>query len=350
MTFQRVSLQAVNVFTRQLMTLLRAGIPLLGGLDAVSQQTTHPRFRAAIQSVASAIRGGATLSASLAQHGDVFSPVYVQMVRTGESAGTLDQILERLARIGEQELTLRRRIAQALRYPQLVVAVMGAAILVLITFVIPRFHALYSRFGHELPWATRVLAALGNFIRQEFLLVGVLAALTVYGTSRWIRTPAGAIRWDRWRLKWPVFGPLLQKIILARACRTLAMLVKSGLPILDALALVRDSCGNLILAQSFDRLRRSVNEGRGLADPMRADPLFLPMVVQMVAIGEQSGALDELLLRVAEYYDEEIQLTIDNLTSLIEPLLILLLGGMILIVALAVFLPMWNMIRIFRPH
>jgi type II secretory pathway component PulF len=346
--FKKVSLDELNLFTTQLLTLQRAGLPILLSLSAVNKQTRNEYFNSVIQQVITDIEGGGGLSSALANHPDVFNDLYVNMIKAGESSGALDDMLQRLAQLGEDELLMRSRVKSAVRYPMIVVATIFIALFVVLGFVIPKFATLFSSFKVQLPLPTRILLGLSGFITKFWFLVLIMIAGAVFGFIKFINGKQGRPIWDRFKLKLYVFGQLNLMIIMARFCRVASILLKSGLPILQILELVKKTVGNVIVERSIDNIKDSVAEGKGISEPMKVSALYPPIVVQMVAIGEETGKVDELLMRVAEYYDSQIDYMLKNLTTLIEPILIFFLGGIVLVMSLAIFLPMWDMAQLFR--
>jgi MSHA biogenesis protein MshG len=257
-------------------------------------------------------------------------------------------MLQRLAQLGEDELLMRSRVKSAVRYPMIVVATIFIALFVVLGFVIPKFATLFSSFKVQLPLPTRILLGLSGFITKFWFLVLIMIAGAVFGFIKFINGKQGRPIWDRFKLKLYVFGQLNLMIIMARFCRVASILLKSGLPILQILELVKKTVGNVIVERSIDNIKDSVAEGKGISEPMKVSALYPPIVVQMVAIGEETGKVDELLMRVAEYYDSQIDYMLKNLTTLIEPILIFFLGGIVLVMSLAIFLPMWDMAQLFR--
>lgn len=346
--FDKVSLEELNLFTRQLVTLQRAGLPLLLSLGALREQTSNACFKSVIREITTDIEGGNSLSVALSNHPNIFNELYVNMVKAGEAAGTLDDMLERLAQLGEDELLMRSRIKSAVRYPMIVVVTLVIAFFVIVGFVLPRFAALFAGFKITLPLPTRILLGTSVFMKRFWFLVLIVIIGGIIGFLRFINSKTGRPIWDNFKLKVFVFGQLILMITMSRFSRVTAVLLKSGLPILHILDLVKKTVGNVIIERSIEHIKSSVAEGKGISEPMKVSRLFPPMVVQMVAIGEETGKIDELLLRVADYYDSQIDYTLKNLTTLIEPILIFFLGLMVLVMSLAIFLPMWNMVQLFR--
>ncbi len=347
---RRVKSSDINMLTRQLFVLEKAGIPLLSSLRAVREQVTSKELKALLDQVAKDIEAGATFSSALERHPQVFGQIYVSLVRAGEVSGRLSEILERLAYLGEHEEKVRNRINAALRYPMIVVVSILIAFCILITAVVPRFVNLYSQFNAALPLPTRILLGINTLLTKYWWLLLILAGIAFFLVRNFITTPKGRLFWDYWKLKVPVFGPLVHKLIMSRFTRLVGTLVKSGIPIMQVLDLVSLSLGNAVLTQSIEVIKHSVNEGKGITGPMRASGMFPAVVLQMVATGEETGKLDELLMFVSDYMDMEIDITIANLIVLIEPVLILFLGLSVLFMALGIFMPIWGMMNLFRSH
>jgi len=346
--FGRVKDEDMILFTRQLATLLKAGLPLLSGLDAIASQTSSKILKDTISVIMKDIEAGTNFSGALSKHPKIFPSIYVNMVKTGEASGLLDDIMTRLAELQEYDLEINTKIKSAVRYPILAFSTLIVAFFVLVIFVIPRFAALFERFDLELPLATRMMLFIYDAITNWWYVVLVMAAVSVFLFIRLINLPSGRKIWDSFKLKFPVFGPLLFKIYMARFARTMAILIASGINVLETLDLTADIVGNAIISNAVKAIREGIIEGAGLANPMKVSKLFTPLVIQMVAIGEETGKLDELLTRASEHYDQQINYTMKNLTTLIEPLLIFVLGAMVLVVAIAIFLPMWNLVYIYK--
>ncbi len=346
--FKRVAFSDLNVFTRQLYTLQKAGLPLLTSFRALREQTSNPTLKDAIGQMSREIESGASFSAALERYPRIFNSIYVNMVKAGEISGRLSENLERLAVLGEHEEKIRLRIQAATRYPMIVVTALLIGFLVLITFVVPRFTNLYSKHQAVLPLPTRILIAINYAIVNywwAFLLIAIAGYLIL---KRFLNTKEGAVWWDRLKLKTPIFGPLLLHIVMSRFCRITSTLLHSGVPILQILDLGSEGIGNRVISQTIQTIKDGVNEGRGMAEPMKLSGVFPPIVVEMVSVGEATGKTDELLLHVSDYYDSQVDYTINNLVSLIEPVLILFLGLTVLLMALGIFMPMWNMMNLFK--
>jgi len=341
-----VGLEDLILFSRQLSTLVSAGIPLLRSLDALSEQTENKRMKEVIDTIRNDIQGGSTLSDALGRHPKVFSALYIGMVHAGETAGTLDEILDRLAGLNEHEKDTRSRIKEATRYPKIVVISISAAFIVLVNFVVPRFAKMFSNFKATLPLPTRIMIGISHAFREYWFVMIIAASLVILGFRWYKNTEFGRLKWDGLMVRIPVFGPLFLKITMSRFTNILGMLIRSGVPILDALKIASATTGNVVISREVDKLRESVREGSGLSRQLRQSGVFTPMVVQMISVGEESGKMDEMLAKVSQYYELEIEYTIKNFATLIEPALIITIGGMVLFLALGVFLPMWDMARV----
>ena len=346
--FRRLKASEINAFTREFYTLTKAGLTVLASLEVIAEQDRNPFLREIVNGLLTSIRGGASVSESLARYPKTFNALYINMISAGEASGRLEQILERLIYIGEAEEKLGMRVKAALRYPTIVFFAIITAFLILCNFIIPRFAQLYASRSVELPLPTRMLLGIQYVTSHYGWLVVIVLVLLVYGVIRFKKTPWGALLWDRWALKFPVFGPLILKADMSRFARIMAMLIQSGIPALRALEIAYGSAQNRVVANAIDSIRVSVTDGSGMTQPMRASGIFPPSVVRMVRVGEETGKIDELLLKVSEYYDMQVEYTVSNLTVLIEPMLIVMLGGMVMVLALGMFLPMWNMISLFQ--
>ena len=348
-SFKRVGPEELAVFTRQLYSLQKSGIPLLPSLEAIAFQTKSQYFKTIIEKLSLDIKGGASFSEALKKHSRIFDEVYCSMIKSAEASGRLVEILERLSGLIEQDIDTRARIKSATRYPIIAFVSLCLGFLIVVTFVVPRFASIYGQFNAVLPLPTRILIAINLVIQKFWFLSVVIVAIAVFLFLRFINSKQGRPAWDSFKLKVYIIGPLLEMLIMSRFARIMAILLKSGVPILEILDLTKSTAGNAIISRAIENIRESVKQGKGLSEPMKVSGLFPPIVVQMVAIGEQTGKVDELLLNVADYYDRESGYMIKNLTTYIEPLLIFVLAIMVLVMALAIFMPMWNLIRVFRP-
>ncbi|MFH0762591.1 MAG: type II secretion system F family protein [Candidatus Omnitrophota bacterium] len=345
---RKIKSSDLNMFTRQLATLQKAGLPILSSLKALREQAVNRALREIIGQVLRDIEGGSSLSSALSRHPKVFNALYVNMVNSGETGGMLGQVLERLADLGEHDDKIRMRIMAATRYPVIVVIAMALGFLVLVTVVVPRFSRIYAQFTTALPLPTRILIGVQYAVTRFWWLMILVIAALFFGFNKFINTKQGRFLWDNFKLKVPVFGALVVKLSMSRFARLTGTLMRSGVPILKILELSAGGAGNIVISRVIDNIRASVNEGKGMTEPMRASGVFPPVVVQMVSAGEETGKVDELLLHVSDYYDAQAEYIISNLTSLIEPILILVLGSGVLFMAMGIFLPMWNVMSLFK--
>lgn len=338
----------LNIFTRQFFALQKAGLPLLSSLNALREEAHNTVLKEVIGQLIREVEAGSNLSSALERHPRVFNNLYVNLVRSGETTGKLAEALERLANLGEHEEMIRLRIKAAMRYPIIVVITIIIGFLVLTTLVMPRFARVYSQFNTVLPLPTRLLLGVNYAVRNFWWLLIIIFAVGIFLVRKFIATEKGRFLWDNLKLKLPIFGPLLLKLTMSRFSRVVGTLMRSGVPILQILELVSESVGNTVVSRTIDNIKVSVNEGKGMLEPMKISGMFPPVVIQMVSVGEETGKVDELLLHVSDYYDSQIDYTINNLVSLIEPILILVLGCAVLFMALGVFLPMWNLMSLFK--
>lgn len=341
----RVQPVELLMFSRQISTLMRAGVPILRALAGLQESATGERMRATLQEVRRSLESGIGLSLSLAQHPAVFSGFYVALVRVGEMTGRLDEIFLRLFRHLEFEQFMRQQVRAALRYPAFVVAAMVAAIAVINVMVIPAFAEVFRQAGAALPLPTRVLLATSRFTVDHglSLLAGAVAAVVLL--RAWIATPDGRLVWDRWMLRLPVAGTILHKAMLARFARSFALSLRSGVPVAQALSVVAQTVDNQHIARKIDGMRASVERGESVLRAAAVSGVFTPVVLQMVAVGEETGALDEMMDEVADLYGNDVQYELRTLGQQIEPILVVFLGVLVLVLALGVFLPVWDLGR-----
>ena len=338
-----VPLKALARFTRQFSAMTSAGLPLIQCLDILGDQTEHPNLKKAILQVAADIQGGGTLADSLSKHRHIFSELYCHMIAAGEAGGILDSILLRLAEYQEKADALRRKIKGAMTYPAIVAFVAVAAVIILMVFVVPIFAGLFTDSGNELPTPTKVVMGVSDFFRQWiFAILGALG-LAAFGLYRYYKTDKGRERIDQIKLKAPVFGDLERKSCISRFSRTLGTLLNAGVSIIDALQVTARTAGNKILEIGIYKTLESISGGQTIADPLKTTGVFPPMVIQMIAVGERTGGLAEMLTKIADFYDDEVDAAVDTLTSLIEPMVIVVLGGIIGAVLVAMYLPMFEM-------
>lgn len=341
--FEKIKPTDVAVLTRQLATLVKAGIPLVEALGAVSDQIEKPKLRRVIAKIRQDVSEGATLAGAVSKHPEAFSPLFPNMIRAGEASGTLDQVLTRLAEFTEASVKLRQKIKGAMMYPIIMVVVGGLILTGMFIYVIPQITQIFADTGQELPWVTRLVIATSDFLRDWALLVFGLLIAGIWGFRRWKKTEKGRNKWDRLKLKFPVFGPLFLMVGVARFTKTLATLLRSGVPLLTALDICKAVLENALLVQTVEDTRIAVKEGANLADPLKRSGQFPPMVTHMIAIGERSGALDEMLEVVSEAYESQVEARISGLTTLLEPIMIVGMGVTVAIIVFAVLMPILQM-------
>ncbi len=344
--FARVKLSNLIVFTRQFATLFSAGVPIGTILERLSQQAANPKLKDTVEIIKNDVNGGMSLSEAFSKHSSIFSPLYVNMLKVGEESGTLDIVLDRLASILETELDTKNKIKTATRYPKMVISAIVVAFIIIITFVIPKFVSLFTHFGAKLPLPTRILIGINYVFHHYWWMVLIAVVALVFAFKEYKKTENGKYNIDKYVLKMPVIGSLIHKIYVSRMIRILGLLYKSGITIIDSLSIVSNVTGNVIAKQAVDEIRKDVEGGTTIATPFSKSSFFPNVVSDMVSVGEETGRLDEMLFKAADYYDEEIDYAIKNLSSAIEPILLVFIAGMVLVLALGVFLPMWNMINV----
>ena len=338
------SIEDLVLFTRQLHTVVKAGLPFLSGLRGIAASTQQPVLREALSDIVMHLHTGRELSECLSRHPEIFPELYVQVVRVGESTGTLERSLAELAQYLQEDKIVKDAISSALRYPMMVVIAIALAIGIITTFVIPRFAPLFEILGDDIPLPTLILLGASTFAAENGLAVIATLALTIFGLNRYAQTPPGRRLFDRFKLRLPVVGTLVLQGSIARVLRSLSISLNAGLPMIEALSTIARTAGNAIVAEKVLMIRDAVERGDSMQRALAAAELFPPLVLQMVSTGEETGAMPEMLAEVADYYQRETSNSLKNLTAMIEPLLVIAVGGIVLILALGVFLPMWNMI------
>jgi type II secretory pathway component PulF len=345
---QKVKLEEIILFSQQLSTLYKAGLPLLSGLESISQQVRNKKFRKILEEVRKQIEGGSTLHGAMSKYPEVFSKIYINMVRAGETSGMLGESLDRFVTLSDREMRTRQRVKEATRYPKIVAISLMIAFAVLIAFVIPRFAQVFAQFKTPLPLPTRVMIGINDLFQTYWFLILAIVLGIPTVLKRYLQTEKGKYFWDRLKMRIPVFGSLFLKIALSRFAYTFSMLNQSGIPILQTLEITSTTTNNMTLSKSIEEISRKVKEGSNLSDAMRETGMFTSLIIQMVSVGESSGTLDSMLMRIIEYYDIEVDNTIKRISTYIEPFLTLFLGVAVLLMALAIFLPWWNMAKLFR--
>jgi type II secretory pathway component PulF len=346
--FQKIKPEEIIVFSQQLSTLYKAGLPLLSGLKGLRDQTLNQRFKEILEEINLQVEGGNTLFGAMSKYPGVFSAVYLNMIRAGETSGRLGESLDRFVTLADRELRSRQKVKEATRYPKIVVFSVIMAFVVLLAFVIPRFAQVFAQFKTTLPLPTRIMIGVNNLFQNYWYLILPVFLLAPILLKRYIQTEKGRVFWDRLKTRIPGFGRLFIIAALSRFAHTFVMLNKSGIPILQTLEITSTTLNNVVISQSIEEISRLVREGRSLADAMRESGRFTSLVIQMVGVGETTGTLDEMLIRITEYYDVELENAIKKMTTYIEPALTLFMGIVVLFLALAIFLPWWNMATLFR--
>jgi type IV pilus assembly protein PilC len=341
-----VKLDDLVVFSRQLATMVNAGIPLVGSLDALQEQIENKSFKVVIRRVRDDIEGGSSLSESLSRQPNVFSPFFINMVKAGESSGNLDEILDRVAVYMEKTIALVRKVKSSLIYPAVVVLMAILINTFLIVKVVPTFESIFATIGVELPTPTKILIAISHLIRRQLFALVVGLVVFFVALSRIIRTDKGRLIFDTLLLKMPVLGPLLKKVAITRFSRTLSTLQKSGVSILAALEIVGKTSGNKVIEAAVMKTKRSIKEGESIAQPLTDSRVFPPMVTRMISVGEQTGKLEEMLGKVADFYESEVDAAVSGLTSLIEPLIIAFLGLVVGGIVVSMFLPIVKLVQV----
>ncbi len=338
-----VKLAELVLFTRQLATMIQSGIPLMQSFDILSEQTENRQFKKIITQVKESISAGSSLSDAMAKHPKAFSTLFVNMVKAGESSGALDDIMERLASYLEKTDSLIRKVRSAMIYP-LVVSIMAVLItLVLMLKVVPVFKSIFADFGGELPLPTQVLIQVSDLLIHTFFVWFSAAVGAVFLARKYLKTDKGQLYFDEFKLKMPVFGSIFRKVAVSKFTRTLATLIKSGVPILGALEIVAKTSGNRVIENAVVKVRISIREGENITDPLAKSRVFPPMVVRMISVGEQTGELEKMLTKIADFYDDQVDAAVSGLTSIIEPLVIAFLGVFIGGIVICMFLPIFKL-------
>ena len=340
---KKVNQKSVAIFTRQLATMIDAGLPLVQSLEILSSQQDNKAFKDILRGIKEDVEGGSTFAGALKKHPAAFNELYTNLVVAGEEGGILDNILNRLASYIEKSEALKKKVKSALVYPATIIAVAVIVVMILMIFVIPVFETMFKSAGNALPLPTLIVVALSKMVKKYILMVIPAVILFFYLFKKYYQTQNGRAIIDRLLLKLPVFGLLFKKIAVARFSRTLGTLVSSGVPILDGLTIVSRTAGNKTIETAILNARASIREGETIAEPLGRSSIFPPMVIQMISVGESTGALDSMLSKIAEFYEEEVDVAVANLTSLLEPLLMCFLGVVIGGVVIAMYLPIFNM-------
>jgi len=344
--FKGVSEQALVVFARQFATMINAGLAMVRCLDVLGAQTEDAQLKPIIVAVRREVEGGSTLAAALGKFPKVFSPLFVNMVRAGELGGILDDVLNRLAGFLEKDFNLKKKVKSAMTYPTVILVMAVGIVIFLVTFILPTFVSMFEQMDMKLPLPTKILIMFTLAARNPYILVPTIALLIAgfFMFNRYTSTQVGRRQFDAFKLKLPVFGMLIRKVAISRFCRTLGTLLQSGVPIMQALEIVGKASGNEVVAETVNKVRDSVREGESIAVPLQLSGMFPPLVTQMVSVGEETGNLDGMLSKIADFYDTEVDYMLASLTSLLEPMMILGMGFVVGFIVISVFLPLYQII------
>jgi type II secretory pathway component PulF len=345
-----VNVTDLILFTKQFRSMLNAGVPILRLLQVLESQTESSVLREAISKIIEDIKQGASLYQALEKYPKIFSRLYCSMIRAGEVSGSVPSILERLSYIIEHEAKVKSDIKSALRYPQIVVIALGMAFVILLTFVVPTFVDMFKSAGLELPLPTQVAMLLYIFLKNYWYLIIAAIVFGFLGLSAYFKTENGKLARDTFLLKIPLFGPLFQKAAMSRFASIFAILQTSGVPVMQSLAILSETIGNAAIARAFEHVRERIEEGQGISRPLKSAKYFTPMVVDMIAIGEESGNIDEMLREITKHYDNEVEYAIKKLSDNIGPILIVGLAAVVGFFALAIFMPIFDLTKMAKPH
>ncbi|WLT30606.1 type II secretion system F family protein [Geothrix sp. PMB-07] len=345
-SFGKVPAKALAIFTRQFSVMIDAGLPLVQCLEILGGQQDHKGFQRIIESVRDDVEKGSTLQTALSKHPKAFNDLYVNMVGAGESGGILDIILQRLSGYIEKAVKLTAKVKGAMTYPIAVITIAITVVVIIMVKVIPVFSAMYEGMGAKLPYPTLICMGISNALINYSWLIVIVVALIVVGLRQYYKTPAGQLQIDGILLKLPILGDVLRKVAVARFCRTLGTLISSGVPILEGMDITARTAGNMVIQNAILKSKDAVEQGRNISAPLSETKVFPPMVVQMVGVGEATGALDAMLAKVADFYEDEVDNAVANLTSLMEPAMIGMLGGIIGFIVVAMYMPIFNMANV----
>ena len=344
----RVKQRDVAVFARQFATMVTSGLNLLRSLQILAEQTENPVLAKAANEVRADVETGSSLSVALSRHPKVFNKLFVSMVRAGETGGVLDTVLVELAQTVEKQAALRSKIKSAMTYPVAVFGLVLCILTAMLLFVVPMFKSLYTQLGGKLPFITQQLINISSMFTRGFPVVVILIVASLFGLRRWKATTRGRLIWDGAKLRVPIFGRMFHKTALTRFARTLAVLLHAGVPILESLEIAADTVGNAVMGGVIHDIQTSVKSGDTVARPLVNNKLFPPMVTQMMAVGEETGALDTMLSKIGDFYDQEVEAMVESLTSLLEPILVVFLGCTVGTMVVALYMPMFNIIKLVK--
>lgn len=346
--WQRVSMTELIIFSRQMYSLMKAGIPIIRAIVGLAESTSSKALHGVLLDLAEQLEKGRTLSAAMTQHPKIFSRLVVSLVHVGENTGRLDESFLQLSSYFEQELETKKQIKQATRYPSFVLFALLVAMVLMNMMVIPQFSAMFAKFNTELPWATRLLLGSSNlFINYWQLMLAVLVGM-MWALRLYLQTEKGRYQWSYWKLKMPLMGNIILRATLGRFSRSFAMMLRAGVPLTSALTLVAEAVDNDYMSEKIREMRKNIERGESLLRVAVQSELFTPLVLQMLAVGEETGQIDEMLTEVASFYEREVAYDLKALTAKIEPILICVVSGMVLILALGIFTPMWDMLNAYK--
>jgi type IV pilus assembly protein PilC len=343
---KKVTPTEVAVFTRQLSIMLDAGLPLIQALDAIAQEHPNKEFKSTLEAIRSDVESGSTLSAAMARHPRIFDALFTNMIAAGETGGILDTILQRLSSFIEKIVKIKKAVKSAMIYPSTILAIAVGVVTIILWKVVPVFSTLFEGFNVDLPLPTRIVIAVSGIIERYMIFFLIFVGICAFGLKSYYKTDKGRHVVDGALLKLPVLGDVLRKIGVSRFTRTLATLLTSGVPILEGLNITAKTSGNAILEDTIYKLRQRIEEGGNMADPMRQSGFFPPMVTQMVSVGESTGELDTMLVKVADYYEEEVDLVVANLLTILEPFLMAFLGVVVGGIVISMYLPLFKLIQV----
>ena len=344
----KVSLDELQIFSRQMYSLTRSGIPILRAIAGLSETTHSQRMKDALDDISEQLTSGRPLSSAMNHHPDIFGALFISMVHVGENTGKLEDVFIQLAGYIEREQETRRRIKAAMRYPIFVLVAITLAMVILNIMVIPKFAEMFSRFGADLPWATKILIGTSNLFVNYWPIMLIGAIGTFIGIRYWHSTEKGEKQWDKWKLHIPAVGSIIERSTLSRYCRSFSMMLSAGVPMTQALSLVADAVDNAYMHDSIVAMRRGIESGDSMLRVSNQSHLFTPLVLQMVAVGEETGQIDQLLNDAADFYEGEVDYDLKNLTAKLEPILIGFVACIVLILALGIYLPMWDMLNVVK--
>lgn len=346
--FNQVTLDDLIVFCRQMYALIKSGVPILRAINGMAESSTSVKLKSALVDIAAQLEGGFPLSTALHQHPKLFSPLFTSLVHVGENTGNLDDAFLKLASYFEREQETRKRIKTALRYPSFVMIAIVAALVILNIFVIPTFANMFAKLGADLPWTTQMLITSSNFFLNYWPHMLVASVAGLVALRHYLRTPRGMYLWDKRKLKLPVVGGVIERSVLSRFSHSFSIILRAGVPMTSGLTLVADAVDNTYMRKKIIAMRTSIESGESLLRSASTSTLFTPLVLQMIAVGEETGRVDELLEEVGDYYEREVDYELSTLTARIEPIMIAIVAVMVLVLALGIFTPMWDMMSAFK--